>query len=330
MSSVAIIIPMYNEEGQILRTLKAVRAACQQWQGSSEVLVIDNGSSDNGPQLAESLGVRVIDGRGLTIGAMRNLGASLTESDYLAFIDADIEMPAQWLSQCEATHNEDGSALIALAMKAPAHAPWYAQVWQARQHGFHRPKQRLNWIPSTNLWLTREAFQRSGGFSSRLRTGEDKAFGLHLHALGYQQQRLSSPVAVNYGYERSFSEWCGKELWRQNNHFRLCQEQQLGFRALRFPLLAFAVALISLLSLGSYLLWAIQMNQPNPFGWAALLLALASLSAGGILAARQCLKVRRPGLLLPLWLLHWVRLHLAAWALALNVLNQHSRRPSRG
>ncbi len=85
---VAAIVPAYNEEGRIAVVLQALRAS----DAVSEILVVDDGSSDRTAEVARSVpGVRVVSlprnqGKG---GAMRE-GATRTDADILLFFDADL------------------------------------------------------------------------------------------------------------------------------------------------------------------------------------------------------------------------------------------------
>lgn len=84
---VAAIIPAYNEEsniGAVLRVLKQVPEV-------SEVIVVNDGSTDRTGEVARSFGVRVVDlpvnqGKGAALKA----GAAMTRAEVLLFLDADL------------------------------------------------------------------------------------------------------------------------------------------------------------------------------------------------------------------------------------------------
>ena len=99
MSSISIVIPMYNEARHITRTLIAALHAADAAGLECELIVVDNGSDDQGPQIARQFGAQVLHMPGLLIGALRNRGASVAKGEWLAFIDADIEMPEDWLTR---------------------------------------------------------------------------------------------------------------------------------------------------------------------------------------------------------------------------------------
>lgn len=91
MPYVSIIIPCYNAELCIEQCLYSV---LEQDYGDFEVIVIDDGSSDNTPGLLESLALtdsRIVvahKGNG-GVSSARNLGLGLAKGEWITFVDSD-------------------------------------------------------------------------------------------------------------------------------------------------------------------------------------------------------------------------------------------------
>lgn len=173
MPDVSVIVPARDAQRSLGRTLDALDA--QQFHGSFEVLVVDDGSQDATAQLAEARGVRVLrHERCLGPGAARNGGAAAAAGGALAFTDADCEPAPGWLAAAwEALDNAD----IVLGPVAPAHPPGPLDrtVWVAACSGL---------FETANLVVRREVFERAGGFPAGLaglesahNFGEDALFG---------------------------------------------------------------------------------------------------------------------------------------------------------
>ena len=84
---VAVIVPAFNEEGQIGRVLEVLTRA----KIVDEVVVINDGSSDNTSQVAKSYGAKVIEheqnsGKGASI----QTGIDNVDAEIIMFIDADL------------------------------------------------------------------------------------------------------------------------------------------------------------------------------------------------------------------------------------------------
>jgi glycosyltransferase involved in cell wall biosynthesis len=183
------VIPTYNRAALLRETLKSVTS---QTVMPAEIVVVDDGSTDNTPQV-----VREFAGAGPTVtflelphsnrrGPMRNLGVNATTSQIVAFLDSDdlwqptrIERQLQkWASAPEAgfafcnarRFNESG----------PLGAPWLSPT--ARRDGYILGDVLEEPVAGgSTLMVKREAFERVGGFRD-LRLNEDYELTLRLAA----------------------------------------------------------------------------------------------------------------------------------------------------
>jgi glycosyltransferase involved in cell wall biosynthesis len=86
--SVTVLVPVYNRAGPLV---EAVQSCLDQTWRPIEILVIDDGSSDDpGVALARfGTGVRVVRKPNGGVASARNLGISLATSDFIHFLDSD-------------------------------------------------------------------------------------------------------------------------------------------------------------------------------------------------------------------------------------------------
>lgn len=88
---ISVIVPLFNKAKTIMRAIESV---LHQEHTPCEVLVINDGSSDESAEIVREIRsplIRLINQENLGPGAARNLGASLCQGRYLAFLDADDE-----------------------------------------------------------------------------------------------------------------------------------------------------------------------------------------------------------------------------------------------
>ena len=86
---VSVVIPLYQTERFIALSLGSVLA---QTFKDFEVIVVDDGSSDKGPEIARATGdprVRVITQVNRGLAGARNTGIREARGSYIAFLDAD-------------------------------------------------------------------------------------------------------------------------------------------------------------------------------------------------------------------------------------------------
>jgi len=84
---VAVVIPAYNEAERVGRVLEAAAAV----EGVDEIVVVDDGSTDDTAEVARSFGARVIrNERNLGKGGALQAGFRSTGADIVCTLDADL------------------------------------------------------------------------------------------------------------------------------------------------------------------------------------------------------------------------------------------------
>ena len=86
MKKFSIIIPVYNVEKYIERTLDSV---FNQTFKDFEVIIVNDGSTDNSINLAKKYDVKVIDSVHVEVSEARNIGEKKATGEYLIFLDSD-------------------------------------------------------------------------------------------------------------------------------------------------------------------------------------------------------------------------------------------------
>jgi len=100
-ASVTIIIPCYNGEGTLDKTLASVH---EQTSSDWEALVIDDGSRDKSLEIAQQWAardrrIRVLTKSNEGLSATRNLGIKESQGKWLCFLDADDLYPKQFVER---------------------------------------------------------------------------------------------------------------------------------------------------------------------------------------------------------------------------------------
>jgi glycosyltransferase involved in cell wall biosynthesis len=94
---VSIVIPAYNEEHNILKTLSAL--ANNRCKYSVEILVVNNNSKDNTEFLVKEAGIPCILETVPGITAARNAGLYAAKGKYILNADADTIYPIDWIQE---------------------------------------------------------------------------------------------------------------------------------------------------------------------------------------------------------------------------------------
>ena len=87
---ISVVIPAYNAEQTIGRTLDSVLA---QTRAADEIIVVDDGSADASADVIRSYGdkVRLIQQENAGVSVARNAGIEAAAGDWIAFLDGDDE-----------------------------------------------------------------------------------------------------------------------------------------------------------------------------------------------------------------------------------------------
>jgi glycosyltransferase involved in cell wall biosynthesis len=152
----AVVIPAKDESRRIAATVAAARAI----PGVETVVVVDDGSSDDTAQVAESAGAQVIRHvRNRGKAAAMTTGAAATTGDPLLFLDADLGATAAEAAALVRAVREGRADVAIGTLPATPGAGGHGFVVRLARNGIER---RTGWAPTQPLsgqrCLTRRAF----------------------------------------------------------------------------------------------------------------------------------------------------------------------------
>lgn len=89
MIEISVVIPCLNEEESIASCIRKAHEGFKKMNGAGEVIVVDNGSTDNSVAIAQSLGARVILETRKGYGNALRAGIEAAQGTYVAMGDGD-------------------------------------------------------------------------------------------------------------------------------------------------------------------------------------------------------------------------------------------------
>jgi glycosyltransferase involved in cell wall biosynthesis len=196
---VSVIVPAYNEESHLAKTLESLRG---QRYRNYELIVVDNNSTDGTNAIARRFADRVLleTRKGYVNAVMR--GAAESDGELLTFCDADTLYPADWLQRAVRAMVRNPAA-PALYGSCTTHD---AGPVMNRINGFVYTQllraSRLLGLENTsgfNFVIRRTAFEAVGGYDTRFAwMSPDVLLGRRLERMGPILFRTSVTVQASF------------------------------------------------------------------------------------------------------------------------------------
>ena len=185
---ISVVIPAYNAESTIDQ---AVAQSLAQATGSLEVevIVVDDGSSDDTAEVAESAGARVIRQDNAGPASARNGGWQAAKGRFICFTDADCIPPADWVLHLLEGFTDSHIGAVAGSYDVANSNSWLARWVHCeimRRHD--RMPSSVRAFGSYNVAIPRYVLKFTGGFDSAYRSasGEDNDLSYRILKAGWQ------------------------------------------------------------------------------------------------------------------------------------------------
>lgn len=168
---VTLIIPCLNEARTIGVCVDQALAALKACKKNGEVLVVDNGSSDQSCEIATARGARVINAASKGYGACLRAGFAAAKFEYLTMADADLSYP--FLEFPKLIAELDQGADLVLGNRLRGRVEVDAMPWLNRHLGTPILSWCIRWlysIPTYDCNSGMRAFRKKDVLAMRLRS----------------------------------------------------------------------------------------------------------------------------------------------------------------
>lgn len=201
---VSVIIPTYNR-AEFLQ--KAINSVCRQTQPCAEIVVVDDGSTDNTMELLEAikdkhripLTVIHTDNRG--VAAARNLGIQKARYDIIAFLDSDDHWNRKKIEKQYSAFVQQDRYQISYTKER-----WLRQGKHINQKLKHIPKHgdiffhclELCAVGMSTVMMRKSLFNQVGLFDEEMRCCEDYDLWLRI-SYRHEFLLINEPLTVKEG-----------------------------------------------------------------------------------------------------------------------------------
>jgi len=275
----SFIVPVRNDAVRLRTCLESIRASSARF--ACEILVVDNGSTDNSADVAKQAGARVITMPGVRVSELRNAAAREAAGGVLAFVDADHELAREWTETALSVLDDSTVSAVGAQCRAPADGTWVQQMYDRLRR--HEPGLRdVAWLPSGNTVIRKAAFQQVGGFDTTLETCEDVDLSQRLVAAGHRLVATDGLRSVHFGDPATLKALFLGELWRGRDNLRVTLRGPLTIRSLP----SIAIPVLGLIGTAAIVLGAVLwplLGIVPAFCGTVILAALTAVRASALL-----------------------------------------------
>jgi glycosyltransferase involved in cell wall biosynthesis len=226
---VSVIIPCFNAE---MWLAEAINSCLQQTYSNIEIIVIDDGSTDNSVEIIKSYGNQIISQILPHQGGnqARNQGFALSKGEYIQFLDADdyilpekIEKQVSFLEEMGADvvygdwrhqrHLANGKTVLNNIMISGTQADMLESLLATW------------WTAVASILYTRSAVENSGGWDESLLAAQDRDFFISVVMGGAKVAYQPGCDSIYRRYGSVTVSTFSKSRWLKSHHFVLTKAE---------------------------------------------------------------------------------------------------------
>jgi glycosyltransferase involved in cell wall biosynthesis len=214
MGMISVVIPALNEEKYLPDCLKSLRN--QDYTGPYEIIIADNGSTDNTIRIAQDFQARVVPcPEKKNVFYARQIGADAAQGDIIAQADADTLYPRNWLSRIADRFEKHPEMVAVTGRYVYTEPPWWAvveYVIRTLTNMWTVPILGRPWVVSgATFAFRREIFVKLGGYHDIVYAPDQWGIASRLNRAGKvafdsKLRVITSPRSVKKPIFRIFKE----------------------------------------------------------------------------------------------------------------------------
>ena len=189
---ISIVIPLYNKESSILKTIQSV---INQTYTDYELIVVNDGSTDNGTKIVENYPdtrINLINKENGGVCSARNRGIQEAKGEYIALLDADDLWDVKYLEEQVKMMNDFPDAAMwsinyaetrngKIVRRVPTGLPDGYRGYV--EHYFEMPERVSDLFHPSSTIVKKEVFDKVGLFDERIKYAEDSDLWFRINAV---------------------------------------------------------------------------------------------------------------------------------------------------
>ncbi len=241
---VSFIIPAYNAEKTIAKCIESILRQ----KVKKEVIVVDNNSTDSTAKIIRKYKVKYILEKKQGEPCARNAGLNNAKGNYIAFVDSDVVLPADWAKNALDVIASEKHVAGVGGLGLSAEKGIVSEVIGSRIYGVDKSVDRkyVDSIATMNLFLRKESIGKER-YDESMVLGVDTEFNMRLRKNGWKLL-FNRSLSVKHYHPASMRGVMKKWYTYGKNYPYMCTKHRefrgKGFfaKALYMPLLILSAA----------------------------------------------------------------------------------------
>lgn len=200
MRKLSVVIITRNESKKIAQGIESILAATAHME-DVDIVLVDSASTDNTVSIAQQYPITTLEipsDAFLSPAAGRYIGMQHTNSEYLYFLDGDMQLHADWfkIALPIMDANPDLAALAGKCHEISFNEKAEIVSEDEDRFAVGDSVRHVRHLGQSVLYR-RKVLEEVGGFNPYLTNEEELELGLRISAAGYQLQRIPVPMTVH-------------------------------------------------------------------------------------------------------------------------------------
>ena len=202
--NISVIIPTYNRENFILRAIESIK---NQTSKVDEIIVIDDGSTDNTKEILKDQNIKYIYQKNAGVSKARNCGILEAKNEWIVFLDSDDTWNTQKIEHHINLHKQNKYLLASFSDET-----WIRNNKEIKLKNYQQKEKptflnslRLCKIGASTFFCHKKIFDDVGLFDENLVACEDYDLWLRIlqkYQIGFIDKKLTNKYA---GHENQLS-----------------------------------------------------------------------------------------------------------------------------